>query len=157
VKLCNAYDGSWGGLGCEMSTYHLKDAITDIVPLKVADVAISDASIRNKLTAIGYGTQNEPVLGTHKARNVMVLVPRRYQATFQISWNAVAYSAPTAGTHAHFAVAPGDFDRVTHNHHHNNHHKIRDVREDVDRASELGIRGSRRRRHPRPQDIAREA
>lgn len=28
----------------------------------------------------------------HKARNVMPLVPRRYQAAFQVSWNAVAYA-----------------------------------------------------------------
>jgi putative transposase len=28
----------------------------------------------------------------HKARNVMPLVPRRYQAAFQVAWNAVAYA-----------------------------------------------------------------
>lgn len=28
----------------------------------------------------------------HKARNVMPLVPRRYQPAFQVSWNAVAYA-----------------------------------------------------------------
>ena len=40
----------------------------------------------------------------HKARNVMPLVPRRYQAAFQVAWNAVAYAenletARTAFTH----------------------------------------------------------
>jgi len=28
----------------------------------------------------------------HKARNVMPLVPRRYQAVFQVGWNAIAYA-----------------------------------------------------------------
>ena len=28
----------------------------------------------------------------HKARNVMPLVPRRYQAAFQVAWNAIAYA-----------------------------------------------------------------
>lgn len=28
----------------------------------------------------------------HKARNVMPLVPRRYQAAFQVAWNSVAYA-----------------------------------------------------------------
>jgi putative transposase len=32
----------------------------------------------------------------HKARNVMPLVPRRYQAAFEVSWNAVAYAADGA-------------------------------------------------------------
>lgn len=39
----------------------------------------------------------------HKARNVMPLVPRRYQAAFQVSWNAIAYADSLDAAHAAFA------------------------------------------------------
>jgi putative transposase len=40
----------------------------------------------------------------HKARNVMPLVPRRYQAEFEGDWNAIAYAADGATARAAFAA-----------------------------------------------------
>lgn len=40
----------------------------------------------------------------HKARNVMPLVPRRYQAEFEVNWNAVAYAADGAAARDAFAA-----------------------------------------------------
>ena len=40
----------------------------------------------------------------HKARNVMPLVPRRYQAEFEGDWKAVAYAADGATARAAFAA-----------------------------------------------------
>lgn len=39
----------------------------------------------------------------HKARNVMPLVPRRYQAAFQLTWNAVAYADSLDAARAAYA------------------------------------------------------
>ena len=39
----------------------------------------------------------------HKARNVMPLVPRRYQAAFQVGWNAIAYADSLEVARAAFA------------------------------------------------------
>jgi putative transposase len=39
----------------------------------------------------------------HKARNVMPLVPRRYQAAFQVSWNAIAYAQDVDAARSAFA------------------------------------------------------
>lgn len=36
----------------------------------------------------------------HKMRNVMPLVPRRYQAAFQVAWNSVAYAESFEAAHA---------------------------------------------------------
>jgi len=38
----------------------------------------------------------------HKARNVMPLVPRRYQPAFQVAWNLVAYAESLDGARAAF-------------------------------------------------------
>jgi putative transposase len=38
----------------------------------------------------------------HKARNVMPRVPRRYQAAFQVAWNAIAYADGLEGARAAF-------------------------------------------------------
>ena len=68
VTVCNDYQGGWVGLGCDIAVYHLKDAVTDIKPLKITDAAFTDASIGKKVAAIGYGSQNQPetALGTRK-------------------------------------------------------------------------------------------
>jgi putative transposase len=48
----------------------------------------------------------------HKARNVMPLVPRRYQAEFEGDWNAVAYAADGATARAAFAALKGRWGKL---------------------------------------------
>lgn len=69
VETCNLGDVGFMGLGCDVSVYHLKEAVDDVRPFKVATGSIGADAVGKPLSAVGYGNQDErgTVWGTRKA------------------------------------------------------------------------------------------
>lgn len=69
VETCNVANSGFMGLGCDVSVYQLKEPITDIRPLKVAQASVSADIIGKHMSAVGYGNQVQTgsQYGTRKA------------------------------------------------------------------------------------------
>lgn len=51
-------DGGFVGLGNDVAIYHLKEPITDVTPLEVADFPLTDGDVGKRFVGLGYGSQD---------------------------------------------------------------------------------------------------
>lgn len=74
VDLCMHHSGGAAQLGCDVATYRLAEPVADVTPLKVLDKHVGPDLVGQRVTAVGYGTQDVGGTknGTRKAGSVTV-------------------------------------------------------------------------------------
>ena len=66
-------EGGFVGLGNDVAIYHLAEAVTDVKPLKVADIALAQGDVGKRFVGIGFGAKDvfEDLTGQLQAHRKM--------------------------------------------------------------------------------------